>query len=94
MSSDFVIDGSYDGYVYVGHAVGCFENDRGEKQPFCNLYVISPVSSFSSDDYSAIGYKAEKKKCVSSDVLTGLEVGDKVRLFFDDRQRVIMISSY
>lgn len=92
MSKEFVVDGNYEGYVYVGHAVGRFENDLGEKQPFCNLYVLSPVSSYSSEDYSASGFKAEKKKCVSSDVINGLTIGDRVRLFFDDRQRVVMVA--
>lgn len=90
MSKEFIVDGNYTGYVYVGHAVGNFDNDKGEKQPYYNMYVISPVSSFTSEDYSAVGFKAEKKKCVSADVFANLTIGDKVKLFFDDKQRVIM----
>jgi len=88
--SEFIVDTSYSGYVYVGHAVGNVLKDDGEKQPYYNMYVISPVSSYTSVDYAAVGMKAEKKKCVTPDVFTGLTPGDKVKLFFDDKQRVIM----
>lgn len=90
MSKEFIVDGNYQGYVYVGHAVGRFDNDLGDKQPYYNMYVISPVSTFTSEDYAAVGFKAEKKKCVSADVFANLNIGDKVKLFFDDKQRVIM----
>ena len=53
------------------------------------MYVFSPVSTYESEDYKARGFKAEKKKCVSPQVFTGLEPGNKVRLFFDDKGRVI-----
>lgn len=90
--SEFIVDTNYQGYVYVGHAVGQFKNDRNEMQPYCNMYVISPVSSFTSEDYAAVGFKAEKKKCVSPDVFANLTIGDKVKLFFDDKQRIIMVA--
>ena len=88
--SDFIVDGNYTGYVYVGHAIGNVVKDGGEKQPYYNMYVISPVSNYTSEDYAAVGMKADKKKCVSPDVFVGLTPGDKVKLFFDDKQRVIM----
>ena len=53
------------------------------------MYVFSPVSSYKSDEYQASGYKAEKKKCVSPEVWDGLEPSDKVKLFFDDKRRII-----
>lgn len=88
-SKEFIVSMEYQGYVYVGWAAGQFENDRGVKYPYYNMYVVSPVSSYTSADYEASGLKAEKKKCVSPDVWSGLEVGDRVKLWFDDRGRVI-----
>jgi len=91
---DFVIGGKYEGYVFMGCALGRFdaENDKGEmeKRDYFNMYVISPVSSYKSDDYSASGFKAEKKRCISPDVWEGLKPGDRVKLFFDDKKRVVM----
>ena len=54
------------------------------------MYVLSPVSTFASEDYQAEGMKAEKKNCLSSEVWDGLEPGNRVKLFFDDKGRVVM----
>ena len=83
------LDFEYQGYVFLGWASGMFETDNGRRLPYHNMFVFSPVSSFESEDYKASGFKAEKKKCVNPDVWLGLEPGDKVRLFFDDKGRVI-----
>lgn len=90
MGTQIIIDSGYEGYVFLGWAEGQFETQQGEKRPYCNMYVISPVSSWSSEDYKAAGFKADKKKCVSADVWKGLNPGDRVKLFFDDRNRVVM----
>lgn len=83
------IDLAYQGYVFLGWASGIFEPKPGEKRPYYNMYVFSPVSSYVSNEYEASGFKAEKKKCVSPNVWVGMNPGDKVRLFFDDKGRVI-----
>ena len=57
--------------------------------PDYNMFGRAPGSSFHSEDYEAYGLKAEKKKCLSEKVWEGLEPGDKVRLFFDDKGRII-----
>lgn len=90
----FIVDGDYNGFVFVGWASGLFEIEPGRKQPYFNMYVISPVSDYQSDDYMAFGYKAEKMKCVSSDVWSGINPGDKVRLYFDARGRVVKADLY
>lgn len=94
MYEDFIVSGEYQGYVYVGHAEGRFGADQNdgstEKRPYYNMYVISPVSTYSSEDYTASGMKAEKKKCSGPDVWRDLKPGDRVKLFFDDKQRVVM----
>lgn len=83
------IDLDYQGYVFLGWASGTFEPNPGRRIPYYNMFVFSPVSTYESDDYKASGFKAEKKKCLTPDVWNGLNPGDKVRLFFDDKGRVI-----
>lgn len=95
MDGTIKIDAGYTGYTFLGWAKGMMEQENrltGEKQlrPYFNIYVTSPVSSWVSDTYEACGLKAEKKKCVSEEVWKDLQFGAKVRLFFDDKQRVIM----
>ena len=90
MGKEFTVNSDYQGYIFVGHAEGKFDGNRnGEKLPFYSMYVISPVSTWQSEDYEAIGWKAEKKRCISPEVWRGLEPGDHVMLFFDDKGRVI-----
>ena len=62
MGEDFVVDTSYPGYVFVGWAAGRFENEKGEKTPYANMFVLSPVSSYESEDYKAFGLKAENRE--------------------------------
>ena len=88
--NDFVIGGNYNGYVFMGCAQGNFQLEDGSKRAYYNMYVISPVSSWQSEDYQAFGFKAEKKSCLSDDVWKGFEPGDRIKLFFDDKQRVVM----
>ena len=83
------IDPAYQGYVFLGWASGLFELKSGEKRPYHNMYVFSPVSDYVSAEYEASGFKAEKKKCISPSVWAGMNPGDKVRLFFDDKGRVV-----
>lgn len=90
MGKDFIVTDDYYGYVYVGNAYGNFEADNGSKQPFANMFVVSPVSSYESEDYHASGWKAEKLKAVDKSVWKDLQIGDRVKLFFDDKKRVVM----
>lgn len=91
MDKDFIVSGDYEGYVYTGNARGNIVDDKtGEKRPYYQMFVLSPVSTYASEDYEAHGYKAEKKKCLNADVWDGLEPGNRVRLFFDDKGRVVM----
>lgn len=90
---NFEVSGNYEGYVYVGHASGRFdaeENGQPVKREYHNIYVLSPVSNYTSEDYKAYGFKAEKLKCATPTVWDGLQPGDRVKLFFDERKRVIM----
>ena len=89
MGSEFIVDTGYQGYVFVGWAEGRFEDKQGQKQDYCNMYVLCPVSSWTSEDYRAYGMKAEKKKCAGPHVWKDLAIGDMVTLYFDDKGRVI-----
>ena len=77
-------------YTITGWAWGTFTNDQGTQQPYANLFVTSPVQDNPSAGYHAVGYKAEKLRCVSPDVWVkaGLVVGDDAILIFDRRGRV------
>lgn len=86
------IPDNYDGYIFMGYAQGQFEDQQGQQRPYYNMYVFSPVSSYQSDDYQAFGWKCEKKKCLDADVWKDLTPGDPVKLFFDDKNRVVMVA--
>lgn len=85
------IPSEYQGYIYVGEAHGRFTTEDGELKEYNNIYVLSPASDYKTDDYSASGLKAEKKSCVGNVLPSDVQVGDRIRLFFDDRKRVQMI---
>ena len=61
MGKEMIVDTEYAGYVFVGWAAGRFKTDRGEMMPYANMFVLTPVSSYESDDYQAMGMKAEKR---------------------------------
>ena len=89
-NKQFKVDTEYQGYVFLGWAAGRFETQQGDKRQYFNMFVLSPVSTYSSEDYEAFGLKAEKKKCLTADVWQGFNPGDKVKLFFDDKNRVVL----
>lgn len=95
--NEIIVDLGYQGYTFVGAAQGRFEadgpNGTKEKRPYYNMYVLTPVSDYRSDDYQAFGLKADKLKCVSPSVWENLEIGERVRLMFDDKKRVQMAIS-
>lgn len=91
MGTEFIVSNDYEGYVYVGNARGnIVDEQKGEKRPYYQMFVLSPVSTYHSEDYEASGFKAEKKKCLNADVWKDLEFGSRVKLFFDDKGRVVM----
>jgi len=84
-------------YIFVGCAVGRFEiqdgPDKGKMRDYANMYVITPVSDYRSDDYQASGFKAEKLSCVSPEVWKDLTVGEKCNLYFNDKKQVAFATS-
>lgn len=97
--SKFQVDTEYKGYVYVGNARGNFDTGRvgpdGQpvKTAYANIYVLTPTSDFESEDYKGFGLKAEKFKCISTDVWKDIQIGEHVQLFFDDKKRVQLATS-
>lgn len=88
-------------WVVTGWAEGQMEtereDDRGNKvtvmQPYYQLFVLSPCSSFKSENYGASGLKAEKRRCASNAVWKDLHPMDVVNLYFDEKKRVVMAVS-
>lgn len=88
-------------WVVTGWAEGQMEtereDDKGQKvivmQPYYQLFVISPVSSYKSGNYSANGMKAEKLRCVSNAVWKDLKPLEVVNLYFDEKKRVSLAAS-
>lgn len=84
-------------YIYVGCAEGRFEiqngADKGKMRGYFNMFVISPVSDYKSDDYQATGFKAEKLSCLSADAWKNLTPGEKVTLYFTDKKQVALATS-
>lgn len=89
---EFIVSCEYPGYVFTGWAKGQMEaRDASQpKIPYYQMFVLTPVSTYTSEDYEARGMKAEKKRCISEEVWKDLKPGDRVNLFFDDKGRVVM----
>lgn len=84
-------------YIYVGCAEGRFEiqdgPDKGKMRDYANMFVISPVSDYKSDDYQAQGFKAEKLSALSPEVWKDLTPGEKCTLYFNDKKAVALATS-
>ena len=86
-------------WVVTGWAEGQMETDRKYDrgnpvmQPYYQLFVLSPVSSYKSDNYNANGLKAEKLRCVSNAVWKDLTPLEVVNLYFDEKKRVTLAAS-
>lgn len=74
--------------TFVGYGYGKFQNERGEMQPYCNVFVLENFNGTENADYHFSGQKAAKYKCVSPDVWKDIKVGTRVRCFFDSRNRI------
>lgn len=75
-------------YLVVGWAHGTMETEERDadgapvKKPYAQLFVLSPVSSYKSDSYQAVGLKAQKIKCVSPAVWKSISPMEVCNLFF------------
>lgn len=78
-------------YQVTGFSHGRFDGQDGRKVNYANLFVISPLTGEENDDYHYAGYKAEKFRCASADILKDVKPHAKVNLYFDKNARVVMI---
>ena len=74
--------------IFGGYNYGRFENDEGEMQDYCNAFVLENFSGAESKDYHFAGQKAVKYGCVSPDVFKEVEVGSKVKVFFNGKRKI------
>ena len=88
-------------YLVVGWAQGLMDTEEedanGKKvnvqRPYYQLFVLSPVSSYKSDTYTACGLKAQKLRCASDAVWKNINPMEVCYLFFDEKKRVAMAVS-
>ena len=74
--------------VFVGFNFGQFQNDQGQMQDYCNVFVLEDFTGQESKDYHFGGQKAMKYGCVSPDVFKDIKPGTRVRCFFDSKKKV------
>jgi len=74
--------------IFVGFSYGRFQNDRGEMQNYCNVFMLEAFNGSESADYHFGGQKAVKYGCTSPDVWKGVAFGTKVRCFFDSKKKI------
>lgn len=68
----------------LGYKIGDFETDRGEKVHYTHLHVCYPKEGVT-------GLCADIFKCMSDDVLDGINVGDYVRAYFNENKKVQLL---
>lgn len=78
-------------YQVTGYQYGNFKANDGSNVKYCNLFCISPITGEETVDFHFAGHKAYVFKCASSDVLKDVNVQDKVKLFFNQYQKVCLI---
>ena len=78
--------------TFVGYGYGKFENDKGQMQPYCNVFMLENFNGIENADYRFGGQKAVKYRCVSPDVWKDIDIGTRVMCSFDSRQRVSYMS--
>ncbi|HAZ68230.1 MAG: hypothetical protein KH318_04840 [Oscillibacter sp.] len=74
--------------TFVGYGYGRFQNDAGEMQNYCNVFMLEDFSGQESNDYHFGGQKAVKYGCVSPEVYKDIKPGTRARRFFDSRKKV------
>ena len=68
----------------LGYRIGDFTTDDGKDLHFVHLFTCSPSDG-------VIGLASEKFKVDSDDVLEGVEFGQFVELYFNDKAKVVLI---
>ena len=74
--------------IFVGYNYGRFENDEGNMQDYCNAFVLESFSGAENKDYHFSGQKAVKYSCTGPDVFKDIEIGSKVKVFFNGKRKI------
>ena len=74
--------------ILTGWNWGQFQNDSGQMQDYCNVFVLEPFSGAENETYHFTGQKAMKYGCVSPEVFKGIAPMTKVCVFFDSKKKV------
>lgn len=76
-------------YHVLGFRVGTWTNDKGQTFPMVRLYCGQEFQQKQGE--RSYGVRTYEFKVAGEDVLSGIAVGDKVNLYFDQYQRVNLI---
>ncbi|MBQ9673202.1 MAG: hypothetical protein IJV39_01095 [Ruminococcus sp.] len=68
----------------LGYRIGDFKSDDGNNIHFVHLFCAFPTDG-------VVGLMAEKFKVDSDDVLDGVQFGDYVELYFNDKKKIVLI---
>lgn len=69
----------------LGFKIGDFVTESGENLHYIHLYCCFPKEDVT-------GLAVETYKVASDDVLEGVQFGDYVELYFNDKKRVVLIN--
>lgn len=75
----------------IGFTAGTFKDDRGEQREYASIFVAEPFAGQPDETRSFTGRKAAKYAVANKTLLSGLEIGAKVNLFFDAKGKVVLV---
>lgn len=77
-----------DEMIYIGYNFGRFQNDQGNMQDYCNVFMIAEHAGQESADYHFGGQKCLKVKCASPEVFKDIQPGTRVQCFFNVHRQI------
>ena len=75
----------------IGYTAGTFKDDRGEARDYASVFVAEPFAGSQDETRSFTGRKAAKYAVADKALLSCLEIGAKVNLYFDAKGKVVLI---
>lgn len=76
-------------YVVLGFRIGSWTNDKGEVLPTRKIYLGQDFIKKPGEFVD--GVRSYEFSLAGEDVISGIAVGDKVNVYFDQYKRVSMI---
>ena len=74
--------------IFVGYNYGRFETKTGEMRDYCNAFMLEEFGGEMNKDYCFGGQKAVKYSCTKPEVWKNCEIGQRVKCWFDSKQRI------